>query len=143
MSGQFPEDRLKSIYDKTTGYCHICGKKLAFSNYGSIGSRCAWEVEHSIPRAKGGTDHLNNLFAACITCNRKKGAKSTATARRQNGKTRDPLNVAARKIAKQKQALIGGIAGTALGGLICGPPGAVFGALAGAHAGKKKTPDNR
>ena len=54
---------LRRIYDKTTGRCHICGKRLSLANYGLLGERGAWEVEHSNPRAKGGRDHMNNLFS--------------------------------------------------------------------------------
>jgi hypothetical protein len=50
----FNEAELNQIYDRTTGRCHICHKKLAFRNYGAVGVRAAWEVEHSIPQAKGG-----------------------------------------------------------------------------------------
>ena len=67
------------IYDRPSGYCHICGRKLSFQNYGIIDARGAWEVEHSIPWAFGGTDHLNNLYPACISCNRGKGTYSTRT----------------------------------------------------------------
>ena len=30
-------------------------------------------MEHSVPKAKGGTDYLRNLFPACISCNLDKG----------------------------------------------------------------------
>ena len=72
----YSKEKLHEIYDRTTGYCHICHKKLAFKNYSSVGSRGAWEVEHSKPRAKGGSDNLKNLYPACIFCNRSKGKKS-------------------------------------------------------------------
>jgi 5-methylcytosine-specific restriction endonuclease McrA len=63
---------LRRIYDRTEGHCHICGKKLSFANYAISSGRGAWEVEHSVAKATGGTNHLNNLFPACITCNRSK-----------------------------------------------------------------------
>ena len=66
-------DRLRRIYDKTEGYCYHCGKKIAWKNYGEHEGRGAWEVDHSKPRASGGTDHLNNLFPSCPKCNRSKG----------------------------------------------------------------------
>ncbi len=66
------DDELNDIYDKTGGYCRYCRKKLSFSNYGRPGEKGAWEVDHSIPRVRGGTDHLNNLVPACIECNRSK-----------------------------------------------------------------------
>jgi len=73
----FSSEQLNQIYNRTSGYCHICHKKLAFKNYGVFGARGAWEVEHSNPQAKGGTNRLNNLYPACITCNRSKGASRT------------------------------------------------------------------
>lgn len=70
-------ERQREIYERTNGRCHICRKQLAWCNYGVLGTHGAWEVEHSIPRAAGGTDHLNNLYPACIGCNRSKGDGST------------------------------------------------------------------
>jgi len=69
----FSDDDLNEIYDRTSGYCHICHRKLAFINYGVLGARGAWEVEHSKPQARGGTHMRTNLYAACIPCNRSKG----------------------------------------------------------------------
>lgn len=66
-------DKINYIYDKTKGYCFYCGKKLAYTNYGKIRAKGSWEIDHGRPRSKGGTDHLNNLHAACVDCNRDKG----------------------------------------------------------------------
>jgi len=77
----YDNETLNCIYEKTEGHCHICGKKLSFSNYHRLGRTGAWEVDHSVPVAKGGTDHLNNLFPACIACNREKGTVTSRTAR--------------------------------------------------------------
>lgn len=54
-------DQLEYVFERTAGYCHLCHCKLAFCNYGLHGTRGAWEVEHSNPRARGGTNRLNNL----------------------------------------------------------------------------------
>ena len=67
-------DRLRIIYDKTDGYCRYCDKKISWKNYGKYGGKGAWEIDHSIPISRGGTDHLNNLFPSCIDCNREKGS---------------------------------------------------------------------
>src|SRR2546423_8127834 len=82
----------RRIYDRTDGYCHLCCKKLSFINYACYGARGAWEVEHSIPRSRGGTDHLNNLYPACISCNRYKAAQSSRSARSLNGRKRAPFS---------------------------------------------------
>ncbi len=70
---RWDEETLNHVYDKTSGYGRYRGKKLAWCNHGDYGARVAWQVEHSIPLSRGGTDHLNNLFPACITCNQEKG----------------------------------------------------------------------
>lgn len=136
----FNEDELSQIYDRTSGYCHICHKKLAFKNYGKFGARAAWEVEHSNPQANGGTNRLNNLYPACISCNRSKGASSTATARAMHGKNRAPLSVDKRKKAKAGNALAG-VALGAMVGAVAGPVGAFLGACVGAAVGHSQNPD--
>jgi len=69
----YTAEELNDIYDKTGGYCWHCGKKLAWKNYGKPGERGAWEVDHSVPISRGGTDYLRNLVPTCIECNRNKG----------------------------------------------------------------------
>ena len=69
----YTDEELNDIYDKTGGYYWHCGKKLAWKNYGKACKRGAWEVDHSRPLARGGTDYLRNLVPACIECNRSKG----------------------------------------------------------------------
>lgn len=136
------EERLNAIYDRTTGYCHICGKKLAFMNYGRFGQRGAWEIEHSLARINGGTDRLCNLYAACIACNRRKRHFTTRTARRWYGRTRAPLSVSQRERIRLENAL----AGAGLG-LLCGLPlgglGALAGPLVGALIGRAQKPSRR
>jgi 5-methylcytosine-specific restriction endonuclease McrA len=137
----YDKHALKRIYDRTTGYCHICGKKLSFTNYALYGQRGAWEVEHSNPRAKSGQDHLNNLFASCITCNREKKTVTTPTARSWHGRRKAPLSRVQRKNAKKSNAIAGGILG-GLVGAVAGPWGAVAGAALGAKLAHDSNPDN-
>ena len=134
------DNELEAIYDRTSGYCHLCSKKLAFTNYAEPGRRGAWEVEHSVPRASGGTDRMNNLYAACIECNRSKQARSTRSCRADNGRSRAPLNRGARRSAKVQSALVGGGLGALLGSLF-GPLGTIVGGSLGAHLGHKENPD--
>lgn len=55
---------LGQVYAKSLGRCWYCGSELApFSS---------WEVEHQIPRSKGGANDLSNLVAACRQCNSRK-----------------------------------------------------------------------
>jgi len=85
-------ERLKRIYSKTDGYCHLCHGKLSFHNHGKHGMKGAWHVEHSVAKANGGSSHMNNLFPACISCNIIKNTKHTRTIRRTNGVSRAPYS---------------------------------------------------
>jgi hypothetical protein len=136
----FTDEKLDLIYHKTTGYCHICHRKLARRNYGLLGERGAWEVEHANPRSKGGTDHLNNLYPACIICNRDKSNRTTKTARSWHDKKRAPLSPAKRKAAKSHNAVLGAAGGAVLGSMF-GPAGAAFGAMIGGIWGHEENPD--
>ena len=69
----FSDERLNRIFGKTDKRCAYCHKQLSWSNYGIRGRRGAWEVDHSLPISRGGTDHLNNLVPACVACNLAKG----------------------------------------------------------------------
>lgn len=138
----FTKQQIDSIYDRSTGYCHLCHKKLSRKNYGIHGARGAWHVEHSIPRSKGGTDHMNNLFAACIDCNYEKSNMTTRTARKWNGKTCAPLSREMRKQAKLKGGIAGAIAGVLVGAL-AGPLGVLVGAVSGAYMGSSGNPDKK
>ncbi len=117
----YSNETLNRIYDRTDGRCHICGKKLSFVNYAEIGRRGAWQVEHSRCKANGGSNHLNNLFPACTSCNLQKATFTTRAARAWNGRTRAPRS----KSAKKQERLSNTVAGVFLGGLI--------GALAGSR----------
>jgi len=137
----FSKPKLDNIYNRTTGYCHICHQKLARNNYGQFCARGAWEVEHSIPQSKGGTNHLNNLYPACIECNRGKSNKTTKTARKWNNKTRAPFPPAKRKQAKYDNGVAGAVAG-GLTGSYFGPVGVIIGAIVGAHISSSRNPDH-
>jgi 5-methylcytosine-specific restriction endonuclease McrA len=78
----YDDELLSEIYDKTNGYCRYCGKKLAWRNYGILGARATWEVDHGIPLSRGGSDYFRNLWSACIECNREKGDMTTREFRR-------------------------------------------------------------
>ena len=69
----YSREKLELIYQKTDGYCWYCDAKLAFTNHGFECLRGAWEVDHSVPRSRGGTSHMNNLIPVCYYCNREKG----------------------------------------------------------------------
>jgi len=136
----YDEKRRDAIFERTDGRCHICRKQLARKNYGTAGRRGAWEVDHSKPRAKGGSDRLNNLYPACISCNRSKQASATRTARSKKGYRAAPLS--ARKKARNG----------ALGATLCtvaarallpalGPGGLIGAGLLGFWAGAQYEPE--
>ena len=137
----YTKEQLDRIYRKTSGYCHLCHAKLSRKNHGQEGERGAWHVDHSVPRAKGGTDHLNNLKPACISCNLDESAKTSRTARGWKGKTRAPMSVEKRKQAKSENALLGALGGGVVGFAVAGPIGAAIGALTGGHLAASKNPD--
>lgn len=137
----YDKKSLERIFARTDGCCHICRKPLAFSNYGQHGSRGAWEVEHSNPRAKGGTDRTNNLYASHTTCNRQKRAKSTRSARAGHGFRSAPLS----REQRQKNAVSTGTAGALLATVIVPPQfrlaAAFLSGIAGAVLGWEHEPE--
>ena len=132
---RYSNEQLNAIFDRTDGYCHICGRKLCFSNYGQWGKRGAWEVEHSNPRCNGGSDRLCNLYAAHISCNREKGAITTRTARGWNERTKAPLSKAKKEQITSRNRWGWGATGALSGAAIAGPPGLLIGGVLGAIFG--------
>jgi 5-methylcytosine-specific restriction endonuclease McrA len=129
------------IFDRTDGDCHICGDRLCYSNYARFGSRGAWEVEHSVPLSCGGTNHLNNLFAAHIGCNRSKRACSTRVARAQYGRSRAPYRREKKQQIIRDNTITGGFIGGALGAA-GGPWGSAVGAYIGGRIGRGLNPND-
>ena len=135
------DDRLERIFDRTDGRCHICWGRLAFSNYGRFSERGAWEIEHSSPRCKGGSDRLCNLYPAHISCNREKGRMHTRTARAWNDQTRAPLSREKRAERREENTWAGASIGAISGAAVGGPLGFVIGGIAGALIGNEIEPE--
>lgn len=131
--------QLRRIYDKTDGYCHVCHRKLSFQNHGKRDTKGAWHIEHSIPKAKGGTDHLNNLFPACIDCNIEKSTLTSRTARSYNGNTRAPYSKDKKEEIKESNTAAGILIGGVIG-LVGGPWGMAIGATIGGMIGNGSSP---
>ncbi len=55
------------LYGEQGGYCTACGTHFEPRHF---------QVDHIIPRANGGNDHISNLQLLCGSCNAHKGAKS-------------------------------------------------------------------
>jgi 5-methylcytosine-specific restriction endonuclease McrA len=138
----FDDTKLDKIFSKTDGNCHLCGKKLCYSNYGKLEGRGKWEVEHSVPKANGGTDNLNNLLPACVSCNRSKGKQSTRSARSTNGRTKAPYSANKKESIKKGNTLGGGLIGLGITALVTAHPvGLVIGVLTGSLIGNSINPD--
>jgi hypothetical protein len=138
---RFDGERLEAVFDRTDGKCHICGGRLSFSNYGKIGARGAREVEHSVCRARGGSNHGNNLYAAHVSCNRSKGTFCTRTARAWFGRSKAPLSKARKQKIRSNSRWGGGTLGALTGAAVGGPIGFIGGAVLGALLGDKINPE--
>jgi 5-methylcytosine-specific restriction endonuclease McrA len=121
---------IAAAFASTGGRCHLCGKQVCKKHYGQHGARGAWEVDHSVPRALGGTYHGNNLRAAHTICNRSKGAGSTRAVRRKNGLSR-ALKSYAQAARREENAIVGTVVDGVVGAIFGGPGGAAVGAAFG------------
>jgi len=55
------------VWDKTAGLCWYCHEELnPFRDF---------TVDHVVPLARGGSNHIENLVPACGICNMRKGAR--------------------------------------------------------------------
>ena len=131
---------LRKIYDKTSGYCHICHQKMYFTNYASYGERGAWEVDHSRARANNGSSHENNLYGAHIDCNRSKGKASSKSARSKYGNSRAPYSKKKKNRIRNNNTSVGVILGGSIGTAVAGPVGGVIGAFIGGAIGNNSSP---
>lgn len=134
----YSEERLRQIFKKTDGRCHICWKRLSFFTYGKPNG---WQVEHSNPRTNGGSDRLSNLYPAHAACNLDKGTKTSRTARSWHNKTKAPLSRERKEGIREKNRWGLGAVGAVTGGAIAGPMGAVLGGIFGALAGNQIKPE--
>lgn len=66
------EGKLDRIYWKNFGMCSGCGKRLVREMHGAVGHPDEWQVDHDIPKSRGGSNNIDNLWPMCAACNRDK-----------------------------------------------------------------------
>ena len=71
MSEHVPAELRRLVEQDSGGRCGYC---LTPHDYFSL----SLEVEHIVPRSRGGRTERANLWVACATCNRFKGAQTEA-----------------------------------------------------------------
>ena len=69
--GELPHYKTQkhTLFGRQEGLCGECGVAFPFRNF---------TIDHVVPRAKGGTDHLDNLQLLCGACNSVKGRGTQA-----------------------------------------------------------------
>jgi len=68
----------KLIIKAAQGHCYWCESQITSDNL---------QIDHKIPLAQNGSDSVNNLVAACFSCNMAKSANSWWKATSKDGKT--------------------------------------------------------
>lgn len=78
------------IFQKTGGRCWYCGQPLNdhWRGVTPYPPPNAFHVDHVTPRKKGGSNKLENLVAACASCNLSKGNKTLDEWRRAQARER-------------------------------------------------------
>ena len=61
----------RNIYTRDGGECQYCGKDLQKSEY---------QLEHVVPRSRGGKSTWTNIVCACLRCNKRKNNMTPAEA---------------------------------------------------------------
>jgi len=56
--------RRRLIIERDNGICYLCNKQIPFNEI---------EIDHLIPRSRGGSSQPDNLSVSCMKCNRHKG----------------------------------------------------------------------
>lgn len=70
--GYSEEEKQYYFNEKPKGHCRHCGKIIVYSHYGDRNKSTGWEIDHSNPKARGGTNNPRNLYSVCSKCNMKK-----------------------------------------------------------------------
>ena len=76
------DEQERFIFERDGKCCRKCGKPLVFGNR-QKGQPGAWHMGHKRAIADGGSNHLKNMIALCIPCNREQGTTSFADEERK------------------------------------------------------------
>ena len=76
-NGKYYRETRQKLYNEQKGCCNGC--KEHFPNTKNM------EVDHIVPKGKGGTDHIHNLQLLCGHCNRTKGDRVAEAIRQELG----------------------------------------------------------
>lgn len=114
---------LHQIYNCTSGYCHRCRRKLAFTSYARQAVRGAWDIDAC-------------LRPACGSCLARptqpvlKDRRPPAPPPERRPSAPPPRKKAPRRVPICQHTVLGGL----LGAFVAGPWGALLGGLLGAVA---------
>jgi 5-methylcytosine-specific restriction endonuclease McrA len=61
----------QGVLDRTGYRCHLCKRRVRLT--GNPNHALYFQVDHIIPRSKGGTHTWDNVATCCRSCNGKKG----------------------------------------------------------------------
>ena len=64
-------DRHRKLIARNRPACHLCGEEIDYDTDDHL-DPMSFTIDHIIPLAKGGADHIDNIAAAHRKCNRDK-----------------------------------------------------------------------
>lgn len=59
-NSRLTKDERLTVFNKTNGCCHVCGKKLLLNDF---------QTDHVVSHISGGSHDVNNYLPACFICN--------------------------------------------------------------------------